>query len=112
MIRQVNEVFLLQSAHHHYSTEKQTHQSPPPCADGINGVAVVTPTLNANAKTDMSAAITSTTAKDRPKTKNIAGPPVYYPPGVELFAKREESLATQVSIIFIMESTNYSELVF
>ncbi|XP_023727276.1 mucin-5AC isoform X3 [Cryptotermes secundus] len=81
---------------HHYPTEKHTHQSPPPYAEGINGVAVVTPTPNATAKTALSAAVTTSAAvKDRPKTKNITGPPVYYPPGVELFAKKEESLATQ-----------------
>jgi hypothetical protein len=99
MSRQVHEASLLQSTQRHYVTEKQMHQSPPPYAEGINGVAVVTPTINAHAKTDMSAAVTTSAsaAKDRQKTKNIAGPPVYYPPGVELFAKKEESLATQVS---------------
>lgn len=29
----------------------------------------------------------------KPSTKNIAGPPVYYPPGHELFAKNEQSAA-------------------
>ncbi|KAG8228035.1 hypothetical protein J437_LFUL003671 [Ladona fulva] len=29
---------------------------------------------------------------ERTKTKNIAGPPVYYPPGVELFAKKDEPI--------------------
>jgi hypothetical protein len=106
-------VFLFQSTQHHYPTEKHTHQSPPPYAEGINGVAVVTPTPNANAKTAMSTAITtSAAAKDRPKTKNITGPPVYYPPGVELFAKKEETLATQVGTSINMESTNYKEIVF
>lgn len=110
--RQVHEVFLFQSTQHHYPTEKHTHQAPPPYAEGINGVAVVTPTPNATAKTVMSAAVTSSAAaKDRPKTKNITGPPVYYPPGVELFAKKEESLATQVSTSTNMESINYKELV-
>lgn len=27
------------------------------------------------------------------KTKNVTGPPVYYPPGHEMFAKKEESEA-------------------
>jgi hypothetical protein len=48
----------------------------------------------------MSAAVTTSAAaaaKDRQKTKNVAGPPVYYPPGLELFAKKEDALATQVS---------------
>jgi hypothetical protein len=110
--RWVHEVFLFQSTQHHYPTEKHTHQPPPPCAEGINGVAVVTPTPNATAKTTMSAAVTtSAAAKDRPKTKNITGPPVYYPPGVELFAKKEESLAAQVSTNTNTESINYKELV-
>jgi hypothetical protein len=112
MSRHFHEVFLLQSTQHHYHTEKHIHQSTPPYAEGINGAAVVTPTLNANAKTDMSAAVTSSSsssAKDRAKTKNIAGPPVYYPPGVELFAKKDESLATQVSTN--MENTNSMKLV-
>lgn len=34
----------------------------------------------------------STAAAMQVKSKNIAGPPVYYPPGVELFAKKEESM--------------------
>lgn len=29
--------------------------------------------------------------KDLPKSKNIAGPPVYYPPGHEMFSHKEES---------------------
>lgn len=36
------------------------------------------------------------------KTKNVTGPPVYYPPGHEMFAKKEESGAAwraQVSFI-------------
>lgn len=28
--------------------------------------------------------------KTPPATKSVAGPPVYYPPGVELFTKKEE----------------------
>lgn len=33
------------------------------------------------------------------KSKNIAGPPVYYPPGVELFAKKEEAMMqSQVTV--------------
>lgn len=58
---------------------------------------MVTPASNATAEAATSAAVTVSAAKDRPKTKNIAGPPVYYPPGVELFAKKEESMAMQVS---------------
>lgn len=26
-----------------------------------------------------------------PKTRNVAGPPVYYPPNVEMFTQKEES---------------------
>lgn len=29
------------------------------------------------------------------ESKNMQGPPVYYPPGVELFSKKEEALAQQ-----------------
>jgi hypothetical protein len=74
------------------------YPSPPPYSEAGNGVAVVTPASNANAEAATSAAVTvSAAAKDRPKTKNIAGPPVYYPPGVELFAKKEELMAMEVS---------------
>lgn len=41
-------------------------------------------------------------------TKNLAGPPVYYPPGHELFAKNEQSAAAwraQVIIIFCLKRT-------
>ncbi|XP_021925255.1 mucin-5AC-like isoform X2 [Zootermopsis nevadensis] len=76
---------------HHYPPEKHTHQSPVPYSEGSTGVAVVTPTPNAT----VVAAATSAATSDRPKTKNITGPPVYYPPGVELFAKKEESMAMQ-----------------
>lgn len=34
----------------------------------------------------------ATAAAMQVKSKNVAGPPVYYPPGVELFAKKEESM--------------------
>lgn len=37
----------------------------------------------------------ATAAAMQVKSKNIAGPPVYYPPGVELFAKKEESMSMQ-----------------
>ena len=58
---------------------------------------MVTPPSTATADAATKAAVTVSAAKDRQKTKNIAGPPVYYPPGVELFAKKEESMAMQVS---------------
>lgn len=90
--KQFPELFLFQSTHH-YPPEKHTHQSPVPYSEGSTGVAVVTPTPNAT----VVAAATSAATSDRPKTKNITGPPVYYPPGVELFAKKEESMALQVS---------------
>lgn len=57
----------------------------------------MTPASTATADAATKAAVAVPTAKDRLKTKNIAGPPVYYPPGVELFAKKEESMAMQVS---------------
>lgn len=42
--------------------------------------------------------------KDLQRTKNVTGPPVYYPPEHELFAKKEESGAwrAEVSIINII----------
>ncbi|GFG34121.1 hypothetical protein Cfor_05577 [Coptotermes formosanus] len=81
---------------HHFPPEKHMYPSPPPYSEAGNGVAVVTPASNANAEAATSAAVTvSAAAKDRPKTKNIAGPPVYYPPGVELFAKKEELMAME-----------------
>jgi hypothetical protein len=86
-------VFLFQSTHH-YSHEKQTNHTPLPYSEGNAGVAVVNPTPNAKAVTTTT---TAAAASDRPKTKNISGPPVYYPPGVELFAKKEDSMAMQVS---------------
>ena len=32
-------------------------------------------------------------SKDLHRTRNITGPPVYYPPGHEMFAKKEEASA-------------------
>jgi hypothetical protein len=87
---------LLQSTHH-ISPEKHTYPSSPPYSEASNGVAVVTPASAATADTAKSTAVTVSSAKDRQKTKNVAGPPVYYPPGVELFTKKEESMAMQVS---------------
>jgi len=86
----------LQSTHH-FPTEKHTYPSQPPYSEASNGIAVVTPVSAATADTATKAAVTVSAAKDRTQTKNIAGPPVYYPPGVELFAKKEESMAMQVS---------------
>jgi hypothetical protein len=40
-------------------------------------------------------------------TKNIAGPPVYYPPGHELFSKNEQSAAAwkaQVDNFFLKQN--------
>lgn len=36
--------------------------------------------------------------KELPKTKNVTGPPVYYPPG-EMFAKKEESGAWRAEVL-------------
>lgn len=36
--------------------------------------------------------------KDLPKTKNVTGPAVYYPPGHEMFAKKEESAAWRAEV--------------
>lgn len=80
---------------HHFPPEKHTYPSPPPYSEASNGVAVVKPASTADGATK--AAVTASAAKERPQTKNIPGPPVYYPPGVELFAKKEESMAMQVS---------------
>jgi hypothetical protein len=105
-------MFLLQSTQQHYPPEKYTHQSPAPYPEGSNGIAVVMPTPNADAKAVALATATSAAAKDRPKTKNIAGPPVYYPPGVELFAKKEESMAMQVSACAVIEIITYYKLIY
>lgn len=37
--------------------------------------------------------------KDMPKTKNVAGPPVYYPPNHEMFAHKEESGGYRAEVI-------------
>ena len=69
-------------------------------------MAVVAPTPNAKAAAAASAsaaASANATAKDRQKTKNVAGPPVYYPPGVELFARKEEAMM-QVSVLYFTDS--------
>jgi hypothetical protein len=95
-ISKKNSWFLLQSTHH-FSPEKRTYPSSPPYSEASNGVAVVTPVSAATADTAKSTAVTVSAAKDRHLTKNVAGPPVYYPPGVELFTKKEESMAMQVS---------------
>ncbi|XP_069699645.1 uncharacterized protein [Periplaneta americana] len=86
----------------HYEPQKHTLHPQQPYPGDNTGVAVVAPTPNAKAAaaagasaSASAAATASTAAKDRPKTKNIAGPPVYYPPGVELFAKKEESMMMQ-----------------
>lgn len=34
------------------------------------------------------------------KSKNVSGPPVYYPPGHEMFAKKEESGAWRAEVRF------------
>lgn len=36
---------------------------------------------------------------EQQKSKNVSGPPVYYPPGVELFSKKEEQVFTQQQVI-------------
>jgi len=45
--------------------------------------------------------------KNHPPTKNITGPPVYYPPGHELFAKKEESGAWRAEGAMAKESGKY-----
>lgn len=43
-------------------------------------------------------------------TKNIAGPPVYYPPGHELFAKNEQSAAAwRAQVIFFVKISHESD---
>jgi len=103
--------FLLQSTHH-FPPEKHTYPSPPPYSEASNGVAVVKPASTATADTATKAAVTASAAKERPMTKNIAGPPVYYPPGVEMFAKKEESMAMQVSTSTKKEIKTYLVLNF
>lgn len=38
--------------------------------------------------------------KDLQRTKNVTGPPVYYPPGHEMFAKKEEAGAWRAEVRF------------
>lgn len=103
----------MQSTTRHFPPEKHTYPSPLPYSEASNGVAVVTPASNAAAEAATSAAVTvSAAAKDRPKTKNITGPPVYYPPGIELFAKKEESTAMQVSTSTKKKIKTHFELIF
>lgn len=40
--------------------------------------------------------------KDLQRTKNVTGPPVYYPPGHEMFAKKEESGAWRAEVCLIL----------
>jgi hypothetical protein len=72
----------------------------------------VKPASTATADAATKAAVTVSAAKDRQKTKNITGPPVYYPPGVEMFAKKEESMAMQVSTSTKKEIKTHFELTF
>ncbi|XP_046992086.1 leucine-rich repeat extensin-like protein 5 isoform X1 [Schistocerca americana] len=77
----------------HYNVEKQMTASPahPPGGPAdTNAVAVVTPTQQ-NVKVEETKAKTEIKARER--TVNKPGPPVFYPPGVELFSKKEESMA-------------------
>lgn len=44
-------------------------------------------------------------AEAKVPTKNVAGPPVYYPPGQEMFSKSEQSAAAwraQVTVVFFV----------
>jgi len=43
----------------------------------------------------------------KPETKNVSGPPVYYPPGHEMFAKKEESGAWRAEGAMAKESGKY-----
>ena len=101
-----NGIVFLQIRQNHYPEPKATHLTPqqPTYPEGSNGIAVVAPTPNAKAAAAASAtavASANASAKDRQKTKNVAGPPVYYPPGVELFARKEEAMM-QVSFLYLM----------
>ncbi|XP_046393192.1 extensin isoform X2 [Ischnura elegans] len=59
-----------------YTVEEKVASPPPPVSEG-NGVG------------PKAAGTRAAPSPDRPKTTNIAGPPVYYPPGVEMFAKKD-----------------------
>lgn len=48
--------------------------------------------------------------KDVPKTKNVTGPPVYYPPGHEMFAKKEESAAWRAEVL-VWGDIHYTALI-
>lgn len=80
-----------ESHHHETSNRYMTAREPQP------EPAIPTP---ASAETPQPAPLSgpaATAAAMQVKTKNIVGPPVYYPPGVELFAKKEESMSMQQS---------------
>lgn len=49
--------------------------------------------------------------KDLQRTKNVTGPPVYYPPGHEMFAKKEESGAWRAEVRFRISNTTKSNRV-
>ncbi|XP_067008595.2 uncharacterized protein [Anabrus simplex] len=76
----------------YYTTEKTVTTTTSRHPEG-NGVAIVPPST-AITKTKETE---KTVVKQREKTVNKPGPPVYYPPGVELFTKNEESMMTQGS---------------
>ncbi|XP_071452065.1 uncharacterized protein [Hetaerina americana] len=59
-----------------YTVEEKVASPPPPISEG-NGVG------------PKAGGTRAAPSPDRPKTTNIAGPPVYYPPGVEMFAKKD-----------------------
>lgn len=50
--------------------------------------------------------------KDLPKTKNIAGPPVYYPPNHEMFAHKEESGGYRAEVVFYFAKSRNSKFNF
>lgn len=65
-------------------------------------------------KRDLSTEVQKKDIKDLPKTKNIAGPAVYYPPNHEMFAHKEESGGYRAEVMFQLQNNIlfYSNSVF
>lgn len=47
--------------------------------------------------------------KDMPKSRNVAGTPVYYPPNHEMFAQKEESGGYHAEVCIKSKPLSYAE---
>uniref|UniRef100_A0A069DVW3 Putative vesicle coat complex copii subunit sec31 n=1 Tax=Panstrongylus megistus TaxID=65343 RepID=A0A069DVW3_9HEMI len=78
---------------HHYTSNSTPH--PPPQAIQLHPSNENEKLIGKEKEIQKEKEIEKVVARD--ESKNITGPPVYYPPGVELFAKKEESMMQQQS---------------